>query len=100
MRREMLEYMNLNKIPFDKTGSFFPNTASFNLTDLSEDNRSFKDSDPEKEKYVLFSNVFNQSDEIIDKLFSEKNWTRERIIKKRSVYMILFRRVKATSSDK
>jgi hypothetical protein len=96
----MLEYMNLNKIPFDKAGSFFPNTASFNLTDLSEDNRSFKDSDPEKEKYVLFSNVFNQSDEIIDKLFSEKNWTRERIIKKRSVYMILFRRVKATSSDK
>ena len=92
LRNEMMDYLKINKIPLSTVGSFFPNTASFKLTDLSDDNQSFKDADLGKEDYILFSNVFNQSDEIIDKLFSEKNWTKEKIIEERGVYMILFRR--------
>ena len=88
----MLDYLNTNNIPVSSVGSFFPNTASFKLTDLSEDTQSFKDADLEKEEYILFSNVFNQSDEIIDNLFLSNNWTIEKIIKKGSVYMILSRR--------
>jgi hypothetical protein len=94
VRNEMLNYLKANKIPLSSVGSFFPNTASFRLTDLSDDNLSFKDADLGKEEYILFSNVFNQNDEIIDKLFSEKNWTKEKIIKERGVYMILFWRIR------
>ena len=93
VRNEMLDYMKKNKIPLSSIGSFFPNIASFKLTDLSEDNQSFKDADLEKEEYILFSNVYNHSDEIIDKLFLSNNWIIEKTIKKRSVYMILFRRI-------
>jgi hypothetical protein len=93
VRNEMLDYMKNNKIPLSSIESFFPNIASFKLTDLSEDNQSFKDADLEKEEYILFSNVYNQSDEIIDKLFLSNNWIIEKTIKKRSVYMILFRRI-------
>jgi len=93
VRNEMLDYMKNNKIPLSSIGSFFPNIASFKLTDLSEDNQSFKDADLEKEEYILFSNIYNQSDEIIDKLFLSNNWIIEKTIKKRSVYMILFRRI-------
>jgi len=93
VRNEMLDYMKKNKIPLSSIGSFFPNIASFKLTDLSEDNQSFKDADLEKEEYILFSNIYNQSDEIIDKLFLSNNWIIEKTIKKRSVYMILFRRI-------
>jgi len=93
LRNEMMDYLKINKIPLSIVGSFFPNIASFKLIDLSDDNRSFKDADLKKEDYILFSNVYNQSDEIIDSLFSQKNWTKEKIIKKRGVYMILFRRV-------
>ena len=88
----MLDYLKINKIPLNIIGSFFPNIASFKLTDLSQDNRSFKDADLEKEDFILFSNVCNLNDETIATLFSEKNWTKEKIIKKRGVYMILFRR--------
>ena len=94
VRNEMLDYLKTNKIPLSSIGSFFPNTASFKLTDLSEDNRSFRDADLQKEEYILFSNIYNQSDEILDKLFLGNNWTIEKIIKKRSVYMILFRRIR------
>lgn len=92
-RNEMLDYLKTNKIPLSSVGSFFPNIASFKLTDLSDDDQSFKDADLEKEEYILFSNVYNQSDEIIDKLFLSNNWTIEKTIKKRSVYMILYRRI-------
>lgn len=92
VRNEMLDYLKINKIPLNIIGSFFPNIASFKLTDLSQDNLSFKDADLEKEDFILFSNVCNLNYETIDTLFSEKNWTKEKIIKKRGVYMILFRR--------
>jgi hypothetical protein len=93
VRNEMLDYLKTNNIPLSTVGSFFPNIASFKLTDLSEDNQSFKDADLEKEEYILFSNVYNQSDDIIDKLFLSNNWTIEKPIVKRGVFMILFRRV-------
>ena len=88
----MLVYLKSNGIPFDSVSSFFPNTASFKLTDLSEDDHSFKDADQGKGRYILFSNVYNQNDKIIDNLFSDKNWINEKMIKKRKVYMILFRK--------
>jgi len=94
VRYEMLDYLKTKKISPGSVGSFFPNIASFKLTDLTDDIQSFKDADLEKEEYILFSNIYNQSDQIIDTLFSEKIWIREKTIRKRNVYMILFKKIK------
>jgi hypothetical protein len=94
VRNEMLDYLKTNKIPISSVGSFSPNIASFKMIDLSDDIQAFKDADPENEEYILFSNIFNQSDQNIDTLFSEKFFIKEKIIRKRNVYMILFKRIK------
>jgi hypothetical protein len=93
MRKEMLEYLRLNDIPVENTGSFFPNTASFKLIDLSEENRSFHYASIENDKYILFSNVYNLKDDIIDELFFSGNWIKKKIINKGGVLMILFARI-------
>lgn len=99
VRNEMLDYLKTNKIPLSSVGSFFPNIASFKHTDLSDDDQSFKDADLEKEEYILFSNVYNQSDQIIDTLFSGNIWKREKMIRKRNVYMILYKRISSKDEN-
>ena len=91
VRLEMQEYLNKNQIPACETGSYSPNIASYKSIDLIENNLALKDADLQKGKFILFSNVYNRKDDVIDTLFSGKSWIKEKIIKK-SVYMILFKR--------
>ncbi len=93
IRSEMMKYIESEKIPVESIGSFFPNTASFRLTDLSENNVAFKDGENLSNKYILFSNVYNQKDEVIDKLYQSGNWIPVKNICRRNVYMILFKRI-------
>jgi hypothetical protein len=92
IRLEMQEYLNKNQIPACETGSYSPNIASYKFIDLIESNQALKDADLQKEKFILFSNVYNRKDDVIDTLFSGKSWIKEKIIKKKGVYMILFKR--------
>jgi hypothetical protein len=91
VRREMISYMDSANIPADSVGSFFPNTASFMLTDLSVRTGSFREADPVTDKYILSSNVFNLKDQVIDDLSERNKWTRVKIISRRNVWMSLFR---------
>jgi hypothetical protein len=92
IRKEMLNYLEYEKIHVSDIGSFFPNTKSFRLTDLSDNDLTFNDDENLKAEYVLFSNVFNKKDEIIDELFQSGNWIQVKTISRRHVYMILFKR--------
>lgn len=92
IRKEMITWMKADSIPIDKTGSFFPNLASFKLTDLSEDTLAFKEADFSHDTFILFSNVFNLQDAEIDELFSNNRWEEIKKIEYNRVYMILFKR--------
>ncbi|MGD0341460.1 MAG: hypothetical protein ABSA76_07120 [Bacteroidales bacterium] len=92
IRKEMLNYIESEKIPVSNVGSFFPNTKSFRLTDLSNCDLTFYDDENLISEYVLFSNVYNQKDEVINELFKSGNWIQIKTISRRNVYMILFKR--------
>jgi hypothetical protein len=92
LRKEVLGYMESEKIPVPNTGSFFPNTASLRLTDLSGSNAAFKDADLASDDYILFSNVYNLKDPVIDELFLTNNWVPLKSFSKRNVSIVLFKR--------
>lgn len=59
LRNKTLNYMNENKIDIKETGSSFPNLAKYKYLDLSNDTSSFPEKDLENNKYLLYSNIFN-----------------------------------------
>jgi hypothetical protein len=93
IRKEMIAWMKSDSIPVQQTGSFFPNLASFKLTDLSDETTSFKEADLSKDNYVLFSNVFNVPDHKIEELYTASCWKEVKKIDRMNVYMILFKKV-------
>jgi hypothetical protein len=92
LRTKMLKFMESEKIPVLTTGSFFPNTASLRLTDLSNINDAFKEADLASDNYILFSNIYNLKDPVIDDLFLNNNWIPLKRISKRNVSLVLFKR--------
>jgi hypothetical protein len=92
VRNEMVKFIESENIPVSNVGSFFPNIDSFRLTDLSNKGSSFKDDEDLSCEYILFSNVFNQKDNVIDELFLTGNWVEIKSISRRNVRMILFKR--------
>lgn len=93
IRKEMISWMKSDSVQVQQAGSFFPNLASFKLTDLSDETKSFKEADLSKDNYVLFSNVFNVPDYKIEELFTDSRWKEIKKIDRMNVYMILFKKV-------
>jgi hypothetical protein len=92
VRTKMLSYIKDESIPYTEIGSFFPNLGSFKNTDLSLDSTSFKEADPGSDKFILFSNIFNLPDTDISVLKNRYIWEIRHEIKKKNIYMILFKR--------
>ena len=92
LRSRMIAYLEKESIPVTSVGSFFPNLATFKDTDLSDDCSSFKVTDLGSDKYVLYSNVFNIPDKKLEILANKEIWIIMHKIKKRGVYMILYKR--------
>jgi len=89
LRKEMLNYIDANKIPVETIGSTFPNVQSFKFTDLVDDERKLAEKDFQQNNYIFYSNVFNDfTDEEIDDL--ESNWTVVKVFKKMTVCVILY----------
>ena len=61
IRKQALEYLDNEKIDYQKVQSFFPNTSAINDVDLNYDKRGFMDFN-NCSIYVIYSNVFNISD--------------------------------------
>jgi hypothetical protein len=62
IRKLTIEYIDEQGIDFREVQSFFPNNSKIDDFDLNKDKRQFVDFDNSSE-YVLYSNVFNVSDE-------------------------------------
>lgn len=65
IRKLAIEYVDKRGIDFREVQSFFPNISKIDDIDLNKDKRQFLDFDNRSE-YVLYSNVFNVSDEEYD----------------------------------
>jgi hypothetical protein len=92
LRKEMLEIIKKDTIPVSQIGSFFPNLASFKVTDLSDNTTSFKEADLQTDKYILFSNVYNRPYNQLVELYSAGKWKEIEKVERRGVYLILFKR--------
>lgn len=82
LRRNAIEYMNAKQIPVQETASFFPNKTTIDNVDLNRDMRSFIGFSG-TEKYVLYSNVYNLSDEELKILY--RNYYSLKLFEKRYV---------------
>ncbi len=89
--RDMKNYVDAQRIAPANIKTFFPNTATFRNTALLNDDREYGIGDA-GEQYVLFSNVYNESDETIDELFNSGKFIPIHSVEKGDVYMILFKK--------
>ena len=88
----MISKIKVSNISFDEIGTFWPNTASTRLIDLSEDAIEIGDADLGSDKYILYSNVYNTDDRYIDELFDRTKWEPCLEEHRSGIFMILFKR--------
>ncbi|MGM5469636.1 hypothetical protein ACS386_05115 [Flavobacteriaceae bacterium LMO-SS05] len=91
-RKNMLIYLNSNHYNITKIGSFFPNTNTLDYIDLNLQKKRFKTCNLRTDKYILFSNAFNVSDEVINALKSPEKWVLIKEFKKNRIYTRLYKR--------
>ena len=73
LRREMIRYLEEERIPFSEVGTEVPNNAPLRYIDLSDDPRVFPYKNLKTQKYIFYSNIYNMfSDEELDEL--NHNW--------------------------
>lgn len=70
LRDNAIDYLDKHQIPISKTATFFPNINKVSDVSMNRDKRSFV-SFSSKEEYVLYSNVYNLSDEELESLESD-----------------------------
>ncbi len=67
LRTEAIEFLDKESIHIEQVGTFFPNYNSIDQIDLNGDHRKF-DRFNDDNSYVLYSNVYNITDEQYDSL--------------------------------
>jgi len=70
LRREAINYLDTHHIRVKEVGTFFPNATSISNIDINNDDREFSYFN-DSLNYVLYSNVYNLSDEEYDTLNKE-----------------------------
>jgi hypothetical protein len=91
LRKEMIQYINLQHINYAEVGTDFPNNIPLEYIDLNEDTRSLgsKEDHMENFRYIFYSNVFNGfSDAELNALQSE--WKVVRTLHRGQVKVILY----------
>lgn len=88
----MRNYLSENKISTNDVKSFFPNTASFKNITLENNINKFGGS--REENYVIFSNVYNESDEVLNELFYSGKYTEVHKEQRGIVYLVLLKKSK------
>lgn len=90
LHKEIIEYIDNEEISLYKIGSVTPNLKKLKYIYLTEDERAFVKLDMNKNKYVLYSNVFNDfTDNEIDQLKSR--WVKEKHIEKNRIFITLYK---------
>jgi hypothetical protein len=91
LRDDVLNYLDRNKISYEKVGSDFPAIDPLSMTDLNNDQRRFSAKNFRDNDYILYSNVFNDfSNTEIDTL--KQYWKVEKSFKKGIIEVILYKK--------
>jgi len=91
LRDNMMNYMEENGIELEDVGSAFPNNMKQKYIQLNDSDKKHCELNLEKNQYILYSNVYNDfSDEQVDQM--ENNFILEKGMKKRGVFIRLYRR--------
>ena len=86
----MLSYMDDNNILVEEVACVFPNTAEFKLMELNSDLRKHQIKDLKVNKYVLYSNVYN--DYVIEEIMQlENEFILIKEFKKHGVFIRLYK---------
>ena len=89
LRKEMIHYLELQKIPIEKVGSAFPNLRPMKFIDLNDSLQHFPSKNLKQQEYIFYSNIFNDfTDEEIDEL--EQKWKVKKELKKGGVCVVLY----------
>ncbi len=59
LRKDMIHFIDDQKIPFSKVGTEVPNISELKYIDLSNDERAFSSKDFEHNEYIFYSNIYN-----------------------------------------
>ena len=89
--RDMQRFSENQKIEPANIRTFFPNTATFHNITLADDHRRYANN-TERPDYVLFSNVYNESDEVIQELMQSGKYSAVHTIQKGNIWMILLKK--------
>ncbi len=90
LKDKMDEYVAEQGLPKHAIGSFFPNLAPHKYTHLTSDTSAYHAANLTKDRYVVFSNVFNVPDEVIDAL--KQSFHEEKRYEKCGIFIALYRR--------
>ncbi|HXA02601.1 MAG TPA: hypothetical protein VNW99_11475, partial [Cytophagaceae bacterium] len=89
LRKEMMEFIKNEKIPYNEVGTAFPNNVNIRFIDLGDSSYCFTNKDVKKNKYVFYSHIFNDfTNEEIEEL---KKWPIIKRIKSLTVEVILYK---------
>lgn len=91
LRKELVQYLDQQKIPLSEVGTVFPEIGPLHWRDLNGRQDGFSALDLQQNQYVYYSSVMNDfSDEQLDLLFQK--WPRVLEIKKAGLETILFKK--------
>lgn len=92
LRREMLDFLDAERIDLQTVGTAFPNINTLENTDLNGERRSFAEADFDRSEFILWSNVFNDfSREDFERL--EAEWQPVKKLERGGVCLFLYRRI-------
>lgn len=87
-RDNLIEYLNQNNIPINNVASGFPNLDSREILELNNDTSKFQSYHLKNTDYIVWSNIFNYPDELIQEIKKHELIYEE---EKRSVFMRLYK---------
>lgn len=91
LRKSMVAYIDIHKIPYESIGTSFPNINPGEALLLNGDNRRFAEKNWQKNDYMLVSNIFNDfSAADIHRL--EKTWIPVKRSVHRGVWLTLYKK--------
>lgn len=91
LRKQTIDYLQKNYIDFQTVGVGFPMYAQFSYIDINNDNKKFGNIDFKKNKWIVYSNIFNFTDQEIEQT---KRWMLIKEFQQGTVFMKIYKNPK------
>ena len=88
LRQEMITYLEDQHIDVNDVSASFPLSAPFADLDINEDKRQFTTVDWDKNRYIIYTNLYNWDDESIHTIHSK--WKLQKELKSGLIFLRLY----------